>query len=157
MFVYACVSTACTLCIKWDLRWTVYLLDMSSVHQQQNEQRCEKEIEDIKRGVQSGNITPDTSLIRFSDDALDEQKHSIRIADEKVALAARAYDMVCDATTAHFFILTLILIQLKFVRRINYYLYVACYSGVSINLCYIALEDLIGINKFFTVVFPFRM
>ncbi|XXG42690.1 hypothetical protein AAC387_Pa01g2908 [Persea americana] len=62
--------------------------------QQENEQRCEKEIEDIKGGVQSGNITPDTSLIRFSDDALDEQKHSIRIADEKVALAGRAYDMV---------------------------------------------------------------
>ncbi|XXG42691.1 hypothetical protein AAC387_Pa01g2908 [Persea americana] len=70
-------------------------LDKSlQVLQQENEQRCEKEIEDIKGGVQSGNITPDTSLIRFSDDALDEQKHSIRIADEKVALAGRAYDMV---------------------------------------------------------------
>lgn len=70
-------------------------LDKSlQVLQQENEQRCEKEIEDIKGGVQSGNITPDTSLIRFSDDALDEQKHSIRIADEKVALAVRAYDMV---------------------------------------------------------------
>ncbi|XP_065862895.1 PHD finger protein ING1 [Euphorbia lathyris] len=62
--------------------------------QRQNEQRCEKEIEDIKLGVKAGNITPDTSLIRFSDDALDEQKHSIRIADEKVALAAQAYDLV---------------------------------------------------------------
>ncbi|XP_022761984.1 PHD finger protein ING1 [Durio zibethinus] len=60
----------------------------------QNEQRCEQEIEDIKRGVRAGNITPDTSLIRFSDDALDEQKHSIRIADEKVALAIQAYDLV---------------------------------------------------------------
>ncbi|KAF7837375.1 PHD finger protein ING1 [Senna tora] len=62
--------------------------------QRQNEQRCEKEIEDIRRGVRSGNITPDTSLIRFSDEALDEQKHSIRIADEKVALAVQAYDLV---------------------------------------------------------------
>ncbi|GLU08767.1 hypothetical protein SLE2022_256570 [Rubroshorea leprosula] len=35
-----------------------------------------------------------TSLIRFSDEALDEQKHSIRIADEKVALAVQAYDLV---------------------------------------------------------------
>lgn len=61
----------------------------------QNEQRCEQEIEDIKRGVKCGNITPDTSLIRFSDEALDEQKHSIRIADEKVALAVQAYDLVC--------------------------------------------------------------
>ncbi|XVF65026.1 hypothetical protein PTKIN_Ptkin09bG0213700 [Pterospermum kingtungense] len=60
----------------------------------QNEQRCEQEIEDIKRGVRAGNITPDTSLIRFSDEALDEQKHSIRIADEKVALASQAYDLV---------------------------------------------------------------
>ncbi|XWS13523.1 hypothetical protein CRYUN_Cryun36dG0044200 [Craigia yunnanensis] len=60
----------------------------------QNEQRCEQEIEDIKRGVRAGNITPDTSLIRFSDEALDEQKHSIRIADEKVALAIQAYDLV---------------------------------------------------------------
>ncbi|XP_038875401.1 PHD finger protein ING1-like isoform X2 [Benincasa hispida] len=60
----------------------------------QNEQRCEQEIEDIKRGVKCGNITPDTSLIRFSDEALDEQKHSIRIADEKVALAVQAYDLV---------------------------------------------------------------
>ncbi|EOY05428.1 RING/FYVE/PHD zinc finger superfamily protein isoform 4 [Theobroma cacao] len=49
----------------------------------QNEQRCEQEIEDIRRGVRAGNITPDTSLLRFSDEALDEQKHSIRIADEK--------------------------------------------------------------------------
>lgn len=60
----------------------------------QNEQRCEQEVEDIKRGVRAGNITPDTSLIRFSDEALDEQKHSIRIADEKVALAIQAYDLV---------------------------------------------------------------
>ncbi|OMO99317.1 Zinc finger, FYVE/PHD-type [Corchorus capsularis] len=60
----------------------------------QNEQRCEQEIEEIKRGVRAGNITPDTSLIRFSDEALDEQKHSIRIADEKVALAIQAYDLV---------------------------------------------------------------
>ncbi|KAB1218220.1 hypothetical protein CJ030_MR3G026100 [Morella rubra] len=62
--------------------------------QRQNEQRCEQEIEEIRRGVRSGNITPNTSLIRFSDDALDEQKHSIRIADEKVALAVQAYDLV---------------------------------------------------------------
>ncbi|XWS35078.1 hypothetical protein CRYUN_Cryun21dG0095200 [Craigia yunnanensis] len=60
----------------------------------QNEQRCEQEIEDIKRGVRAGSITPDISLIRFSDEALDEQKHSIRIADEKVALAIQAYDLV---------------------------------------------------------------
>ncbi|XP_021897017.1 PHD finger protein ING1 [Carica papaya] len=62
--------------------------------QRQNEQRCEQEIEDIRKGVRAGNITPNTSLIRFSDDALDEQKHSIRIADEKVALAIQAYDLV---------------------------------------------------------------
>ncbi|KAK7290433.1 hypothetical protein RIF29_04861 [Crotalaria pallida] len=63
--------------------------------QRQNEQRCEQEIEDIRRGVRSGNITPDTSsVIRFSDEALDEQKHSIKIADEKVALAVQAYDLV---------------------------------------------------------------
>ncbi|XP_038978996.1 PHD finger protein ING1-like isoform X2 [Phoenix dactylifera] len=63
--------------------------------QQQNEQRCEQEIEDIKQGIESGNITRSrSSLIRFSDEALDEQKHCIRIADEKVALATQAYDMV---------------------------------------------------------------
>ncbi|GAV76626.1 PHD domain-containing protein/ING domain-containing protein [Cephalotus follicularis] len=62
--------------------------------QRQNEQRCEQEIEDIKHGVKTGNITPNTSLIRFSDEALDEQKHSIRIADEKIALAVQAYDLV---------------------------------------------------------------
>ncbi|KAM5553463.1 PHD finger protein ING1 [Rosa sericea] len=62
--------------------------------QRQNEQRCEQEIEDIKREIKSGNITPDSSLIRFSDEALDEQKHSIGIADEKVMLAVRAYDLV---------------------------------------------------------------
>ncbi|WOL05788.1 PHD finger protein ING1 isoform X2 [Canna indica] len=60
----------------------------------QNEQRCEQEIEDIKRGIESGTIKADASLIRFSDDALEEQKHCIRIADEKVALATQAYDMV---------------------------------------------------------------
>ncbi|XP_057959993.1 PHD finger protein ING1 [Malania oleifera] len=62
--------------------------------QQQNEQHCEQEIEDIRRGVRSGNITPDTSLVRFSDEVLDEQNHCMRIADEKVALAVQAYDLV---------------------------------------------------------------
>lgn len=66
--------------------------------QRQNEQRCEQEIEDIKREIKSGNITPDSSLIRFSDEALDEQKHSIGIADEKVMLAVRAYDLVCGGS-----------------------------------------------------------
>ncbi|XP_062109026.1 PHD finger protein ING1 [Humulus lupulus] len=62
--------------------------------QRQNEQRCEQEIDSFKRGVRSGNITPDTSVARFSDETLDEQKHSIRIADEKVALAEQAYELV---------------------------------------------------------------
>ncbi|KAL2230181.1 UNVERIFIED_CONTAM: PHD finger protein ING1 [Sesamum indicum] len=62
--------------------------------QRQNEQRCEQEIDDMKRGIKSGNITPNSSLLKFSDDALDEQKHAIRIADEKVALAVQAYDLV---------------------------------------------------------------
>ncbi|XP_026405586.1 PHD finger protein ING1-like [Papaver somniferum] len=62
--------------------------------QSQNEQRCEQEIEDMERRVKSGNITPDTPLIKFSDEALEEQKHCIRIADEKVALALQAYDVV---------------------------------------------------------------
>lgn len=48
----------------------------------------------MKRGIKSGNITPNCSLLKFSDDALDEQKHAIRIADEKVALASQAYDLV---------------------------------------------------------------
>ncbi|XP_024022422.1 PHD finger protein ING1 [Morus notabilis] len=62
--------------------------------QRQNEQRCEQEIEDVKRQVKSVNITANNSLARFSDEALDEQKHSIRIADEKVVLAVQAYDLV---------------------------------------------------------------
>ncbi|KAL0456850.1 UNVERIFIED_CONTAM: PHD finger protein ING1 [Sesamum latifolium] len=62
--------------------------------QRQNEQRCEQELDDMKRGIKTGNITPNSSLLKFSDDALDEQKHAIRIADEKVALAVQAYDLV---------------------------------------------------------------
>ncbi|CAN4090984.1 unnamed protein product [Withania somnifera] len=62
--------------------------------QMQNEQRCEKEIEDMIQHIKTGNVTPDSSLIKFSDEALDEQKHAIRIADEKVALASQAYDLV---------------------------------------------------------------
>ncbi|KAJ0091867.1 hypothetical protein Patl1_25819 [Pistacia atlantica] len=62
--------------------------------QRQNEKRCEQEIEDVKREIRTGNITPNTSLLRFSDDALEEQKHSVRIADEKVTLAVQAYDLV---------------------------------------------------------------
>ncbi|KAJ0970394.1 hypothetical protein J5N97_023271 [Dioscorea zingiberensis] len=62
--------------------------------QRQNEQRCEQEMENIRQGIESGNMTPDSSLIRFSDEAVEEQKHCIRIADEKVALAVQAYDMV---------------------------------------------------------------
>lgn len=48
----------------------------------------------MKRGIKSGNITPNSSLLKFSDEALDEQKHAIRIADEKVSLASQAYDLV---------------------------------------------------------------
>uniref|UniRef100_A0A7N2LXY7 Inhibitor of growth protein N-terminal histone-binding domain-containing protein n=1 Tax=Quercus lobata TaxID=97700 RepID=A0A7N2LXY7_QUELO len=62
--------------------------------QRQNEQRCEQEIEEMRRGVRSGNIAPNSSLTQISDEALDEQKHSIRIADEKVALAVQAYDLI---------------------------------------------------------------
>ncbi|CAA2955442.1 PHD finger ING1 isoform X1 [Olea europaea subsp. europaea] len=62
--------------------------------QRQNDQRCEQEIDDMKRGIKTGNITLNSSLLKFSDEALEEQKHAIRIADEKVALAAQAYDLV---------------------------------------------------------------
>lgn len=62
--------------------------------QRQSEQHCEQEIDEIKRGIETGNVAPDMSLIRFSDEAIDEQNHCIRVADEKVALATQAYDMV---------------------------------------------------------------
>ncbi|XAR48889.1 hypothetical protein NMG60_11031865 [Bertholletia excelsa] len=62
--------------------------------QWQNELRCSQEMDKIQQGIKSGNIAPDASNIRFSDEALDEQKHAIRIADEKVALAVQAYDLV---------------------------------------------------------------
>lgn len=79
-----------------DIFFTVcYLLRLWADIQRQNEQRCEQEIEDVKRQVKSVNITANNSLARFSDEALDEQKHSIRIADEKVVLAIQAYDLVC--------------------------------------------------------------
>ncbi|KAL4561156.1 hypothetical protein LXL04_033318 [Taraxacum kok-saghyz] len=62
--------------------------------QRQNELHCLQEIEEFKEGVKTGNIPPGTSLNKFSDEAQDEQKHAIRIADEKVALAVQAYDLV---------------------------------------------------------------
>eukprot|EP00252_Welwitschia_mirabilis_P026338 TRINITY_DN8626_c0_g1_i1.p1 TRINITY_DN8626_c0_g1~~TRINITY_DN8626_c0_g1_i1.p1 ORF type:complete len:231 (-),score=55.07 TRINITY_DN8626_c0_g1_i1:745-1437(-) len=62
--------------------------------QRQNEERCEHEIEEIRRGAESGNITPDASVFRFSDEVLAEQKDCSAIADEKVALAVEAYDLV---------------------------------------------------------------
>ncbi|CAL5433372.1 unnamed protein product [Camellia sinensis] len=52
--------------------------------------------EEIKRGIKSGNITPDASNIRFSDKVLDEQKHAIKISDEKVALAVPAYELAME-------------------------------------------------------------
>ncbi|KAL1548325.1 PHD finger protein ING1-like [Salvia divinorum] len=48
----------------------------------------------MKRGIKSGSITPNSSLLKFTNDAIDEQKHAIRIANEKVALAVQAYDLV---------------------------------------------------------------
>ncbi|KAF7150804.1 hypothetical protein RHSIM_Rhsim02G0050900 [Rhododendron simsii] len=62
--------------------------------QRQNEQRCDQEIEEMKGEIKSGNLAPDASKLRFSDEAVDEQKHAIRIADEKVALASQAYELV---------------------------------------------------------------
>lgn len=48
----------------------------------------------MKRGIKSGSVAPSSTLLKFSEDAVDEQKHAIRIADEKVALAIQAYDLV---------------------------------------------------------------
>lgn len=62
--------------------------------QRQIEQRCQLEIEDMKQRIKNGDVTSDASLVKFSDDTLDEQKHAIRIADEKVGLAIQAYDIV---------------------------------------------------------------
>lgn len=62
--------------------------------QQQNEQHCGQELENYKRGVRSGAIMPDSSPAKYSDEALDEQKHAVRLADEKVALAVQVYDLV---------------------------------------------------------------
>ncbi|XP_071720861.1 PHD finger protein ING1-like [Rutidosis leptorrhynchoides] len=62
--------------------------------QRQNEMHCLQEIEDYKEGVKSGNVAPGTSLSKYSDEVEDEQKHAVRIADEKVALAVQAYDLV---------------------------------------------------------------
>uniref|UniRef100_A0A0E0GGN1 PHD finger protein ING n=1 Tax=Oryza nivara TaxID=4536 RepID=A0A0E0GGN1_ORYNI len=59
-----------------------------------NEQRCQQEIEDIKHGLESGSITYDPAKLKFSDEAIEEQKHCVRIADEKVALASQTYDLV---------------------------------------------------------------
>ncbi|TVU48417.1 hypothetical protein EJB05_08053 [Eragrostis curvula] len=62
--------------------------------QLENEQRCQQEIEDIKHGLESGSITFDPAKLKFSDEAIEEQKHCVRIADEKVALATQTYDLV---------------------------------------------------------------
>lgn len=76
--------------ILWGIMWpSPFLFWIWSDLKRQNEQRCEQEIEEIKQGRKSGNT--------FSDEALDEQKHSIRIADEKVALAVHAYDLVYNS------------------------------------------------------------
>lgn len=71
---------------------------LSADIQRQNELHCLQEIEEFKEGAKSGNIAPGTSLNKFSDEAQDEQKHAIRIADEKVALAVQAYDLVPSYT-----------------------------------------------------------
>lgn len=74
--------------------FTLFSLFLHGGVQQQNEQRCEQEIEEIRRQLESGIATSSTSISRYSDEAIDEQKHCVRIADEKVALATQAYDMV---------------------------------------------------------------
>ncbi|RLN41963.1 PHD finger protein ING1-like isoform X3 [Panicum miliaceum] len=66
--------------------------------QLENEQRCQQEIEDIKHGLESGSITYDPAKLKFSEEAIEEQKHCVRIADEKVALATQTYDL----TNSHF-------------------------------------------------------
>jgi len=62
--------------------------------QLENEQRCQQEIEDIKHVLESGSITYDPAKLKFSEEAIEEQKHCVRIADEKVALATQTYDLV---------------------------------------------------------------
>ena len=69
------------------------LLCLSLGVQLENEQRCQQEIEDIKHGLESGSITYDPAKLKFSEEAIEEQKHCVRIADEKVALATQTYDL----------------------------------------------------------------
>jgi inhibitor of growth protein 4 len=38
-----------------------------------NEQRCQKEIEDTKHGLESGSITYDPAKLKFSDDIKDSR------------------------------------------------------------------------------------
>ena len=91
MFIYVIFSP-----LVWDSQmWQCFVRTLAEI-QRQNDQRCEQEIEDLMWEIRARNITPNTSLIRFSDDARGEQKHSIRIADEQVALAVQAYDLVCQ-------------------------------------------------------------
>lgn len=71
-----------------------FLEEFQARVQKLNEQRCEDELEEIRQGIEAGSITPGRSHLRFSDEALDEQKHCIRIADEKIALASLVYDLV---------------------------------------------------------------
>lgn len=74
--------------------WNNPLLCFSLGVQLENEQRCQQEIEDIKHGLESGSITYDPAKLKFSEEAIEEQKHCVRIADEKVALATQTYDLV---------------------------------------------------------------
>ena len=55
----------------------------------------------MKNRIKDGGFTPNSSFMKFSDEALDEQKHAIRIADEKIALALQAYDLVVKMKFCH--------------------------------------------------------
>jgi hypothetical protein len=60
---------------------------------------CQQEIEDIKHGLESGSIAFNAAKLKFSDEAILENKDCIRIPDEKVTLATQTYGMVSVSVT----------------------------------------------------------
>lgn len=62
--------------------------------QKHMQQQCAKGVDDVMKAVESGTNAPDSIALHHSNEIINAHKACLSIADEKVSLALKTYDLV---------------------------------------------------------------
>jgi hypothetical protein len=58
------------------------------------QQQCAKGVDDVMKAVESGTNAPDSIALHHSNEIINAHKACLSVADEKVSLALKTYDLV---------------------------------------------------------------